>query len=381
MSGDRLQDHPPGEGSPPSSVELLRVRAPLRRAHRSAHGEQESRESILVGWHPPPGRSPGGGIVGWGECPTLDAGGYATETTEQAWSALLDELVPAALSGRSPSPLGAPAASAALADARLDSLLRARGVGLARHLGSLLGVSTSPSVPWCAVVAGVGLPADELVAEARDAVGLGASMVKVKITGAGDPRSVLAAVIEVLEVPVAADANGSLDARGASALDDLGLAYLEQPLPATTPWPELADLRGSLSTPVALDESLPSIDAVHSALLAGAADVVSVKPARLGGCASAARAASLAAGAGLGCFVGGMFELGIGRAAALGVASLDLFDLPTDLGPTRRYFARDVCEPLVTAADGAMLVPEGPGTGREPEVVATAVVERVVVSS
>jgi O-succinylbenzoate synthase len=95
-------------------------------------------------------------------------------------------------------------------------------------------------------------------------------------------------------------------------------------------------------------------------------DVASVKPARIGGVLAAARAASRCAGAGVPCFVGGMFELGIGRAAALAVASLDACDLPTDLGPSHRYVADDVCEPLRTDGSGAVVVPSGAGFGRVP---------------
>ena len=95
---------------------------------------------------------------------------------------------------------------------------------------------------------------------------------------------------------------------------------------------------------MALDESLVSPDAVRSALAAGAVDVVSVKPARLGGVAAAAAVVRLAAEAGRPAFVGGMLELGIGRAGAAAVAAMAGCTLPTDLGPSAAYVEADVCD-------------------------------------
>ena len=356
-------------GAPPARVELWRVRAPLRRPHRSARSDQSWRESILVGWHD------ASGVVGWGECPTL-AGGYVTEPTDVAWTALVSDLVPAALSGRSPGLSVAPAASASVLDAALDARLRAGSTPLASHLADRQGCAHREAVAWCAVLADVDASASELAEAARAAVAQGASMVKVKLASAARER--LMAVCSAVEVPVAADANGSLGAPDLAAIDDLGLAYLEQPLAPTLTWEEWASARASLRTPLALDESLPSLDALRSALLAGALDVVSVKPARLGGWAAAAEAAALARRHGAACFVGGMFELGVGRAGALCVASLELFGLPCDLGPSSRYVEPDVCEPLVTDADGRMAVPGGPGLGRTPEPERLEVIAHLV---
>ena len=345
--------------APPLRVELWRVRAPLRRAHRSAHGAQEGRESILVGWHS------AAGAVGWSECPTLAGRGYVTEPTDAAWAALSQQLVPAALAGRSPDTTGAPAASAALIDAALDASLRAEGTPLGAHLADRQGCGLRTEVPWCAVLADVGAPVGEVVAAARAAAAQGASMVKVKV--AGPLAAPLEAVLGSVDVPVAIDANGSLEGSQLAAYDGLGLAYIEQPLPPTATWEDWAALRAQLATPLALDESLPSIDAVRSALLAGALDVVSVKPARMGGCEAAAAAAALASRHGASCVVGGMFELGVGRAAALSVAALEVCDLPCDLGPSARYLEPDVCEPLVTGASGSVVVPTGAGIGRTPD--------------
>lgn len=357
----------------PSNIELRRVQVPLMRAVHSAHLTQTHRESILIRWERVDG------VSGYSECPTLSVPGYVTETTDAAWAALVGELGPAALVGRVPVAVAAPAAAAALVDAALDAALRAAGISLRGSLAERSGLPTRAAVPWCAVVADVGLDEPGVIDAATSAVADGAALVKLKVQGdEGAVRMVRRVFGELAGrgVALAIDANGSLSAEGVAGLDGLGLAYIEQPLPPGTPWERLAGLCRATATPLALDESLTSPDAVADAVRAGAVDVVSVKPARLGGCVAASQVVARCADSGVACFVGGMFELGIGRAAALGVASLGGCTLPTDLGPSSRYVRRDLCEPLVTRADGQVVVPDGPGLGREP---AAAVVEELTV--
>jgi o-succinylbenzoate synthase len=363
---------------PPARLRLVRVRVPLRRPHRSARSAQDHRDSVLVGWTTPDG------VEGWGECPTLSSPGYVGGSTDEAWSALVTRLAPAVLAGRPPDVVGAVAAGAALADAALDARLRAAGVSLAAHLGAV-----RRSLPRTTVLADAGLAASEVVARAVEARAGGASMVKVK-AGPGAGVDTVAAVVAALGADsVAADANGAFGdapagprvplAADVARLDGLGLVYVEQPWGPGCTWEELAAGAGRLSTPVALDESLVSVGDVATALRTGAAEVVSVKPARLGGVAAAAAAVGEATRRGADAFVGGMFELGVGRAAAAAVAALDGCTLPTDLGPSSQYVVDDVCEPVVVDAAGRLVVPDGHGIGRTPDEAAlrTAAVDRV----
>ena len=205
-------------------------------------------------------------------------------------------------------------------------------------------------------------------------------MLKYKFADPSHLREVIAAVRGVTRVGIAADANGSLSPEEARAVDDLGLVYLEQPLPDGTPWSKLAHLTGSLATPVCLDESLRSPDALADAISTGAIDVASIKASRMGGVLNAATAVRLCAARGIDCFVGGMFELGIGRAASLSVAALPGCTQPTDLGPTERYFEVDLCDPFVTDGNGWVVVPVGPGIGRtlSEETLQERLVDRVL---
>ena len=338
------------------AIRLVRVEVPLVVEHRSAHGAERVRDVVLVEWR----RADGG--VGWGECPTVDQPGYSTETTEAAWRGLRDDLAPAALAGRSPRWGGLVAAAGALADARLDAALRAVDRSLVAELGGV-----ARPLDRCVVLAALGAAPDALARRAQDAVAAGATLVKLKIAPGADVGALRAVVDAVGAERVAADANGSYDdAEQLAAVDALGLVYLEQPVAAGATWDELGAVAQALRTPVALDESLTSPDAVRDALRAGAAGVVSVKPARLGGVRAAAVAVELAREAGVPAFVGGMLELGVGRAASAAVASLPGCSLPTDLGPSDRYVDRDVTEPVVVDGHGRLVLPEGPGCGRVP---------------
>lgn len=347
------------EPEPPARLRLVRVSIPLVRAHRAATGAEVRREVVLVGW------VGGDGTVGWGECPTLEGSGYVTEPTATAWRALVEDLGPAVLRGGPlPTPVeGLLAAPSALADARLDHDLRRAGTSLRDHLGGRSG-----TVPRCEVLADLGGDPVALAARAEAAVERGAELVKVKVAPGSDVEQLGAVVAAVGAGSVAADANGTYrsvdEARG---LDRLGLRYLEQPFAPSLGADELAARHAALDTPVALDESLTSLREVEQALAVGHLAAVSVKPSRLGGVQTAARVVATASEAGVAAFVGGMLELGIGRAAAAAVASLPGCTWPTDLGPSDHYVAEDVCDAVVVDERGRLVVPEGPGVGRTPD--------------
>jgi O-succinylbenzoate synthase len=321
-----------------------RVRLPLRRPHRAATGTEIWREVVLVEVEDVAGS-------GWGECPTLSERTYAGETTDDAWAALTSS------TGR-PGPM----ALAAVADARLDAELRAGGRTLGRP-----GVRLERTI-----VVGLDTPLEEL--DGHDAP------VKLKITPQHLDRLHDARRRWPLR-RLMADANGSFDDPGqlTDVLDEVRLTYLEQPFPAGDLRSHAA-LRDCVATPIALDESIRTAWDLRAAAAAGAVDLVSIKPARVGGVEAAMRLIEVAAELGVGGFVGGMLETGIGRAAALRVASDPWFVLPTDSGPSRQYFLDDLCDPI-EGDDTTVVVPDGPGLGRNPDpdrLVAVTVAESSV---
>ncbi len=362
----------------PESLTIHRLGMSLRNEHRAAHGTVSERELILVEWT---GR---GGVVGWGECPALSHAGYVPETSDIAWESLRDVLGPAALLGRIDA--RASMAAASLADARLDAALRVAGVRGADWVTALLQDASEgrgrAAVPMCQVI---GIDPEMIALRIEP----GVTMVKGKIS----PDSIgrLPSLIDQLggRVPLALDANGSFAAADEfpAWVDDVDVVFIEQPF---APGNEAMamDLRRR-GIRVAWDESVTGADSLERLASPGdsdsehdrdergaPSDVISIKPARAGGVANSLAWARRATELGLDWYVGGMLEGGMGRAAALAVASAS--SLPTDLGPSSRYFIDDVCVPI-TAADIGLIVPDGPGWGRvpDPERLAAVTIDRI----
>ncbi len=170
------------------------------------------------------------------------------------------------------------------------------------------------------------------------------------------------------------DANGTWDLPTAvevlTALDDFDLQYVEQPL-AAPDIEGLISLRRRVGVPVAADEAVASVEAAHLLLDHDAADVLVVKPARVGGTMAVARIESMATPRGIPVVVSSLFETGIGLAAALACASwvTQFSDLPgwpaadRDHGLVTVDLLEDdlLTEPLVIE-DGRMRAPGGEGS-------------------
>ncbi len=347
----------------PVRVELRRVSLRLLSPFVTPHGTEHSRDVVIVHVTLDDGSN------GWGECSALTHPTYSGEYTAGAWSALRDELIPRFFAGRPWGIVGHPMASASLLTAEADADLRRIGRRLADQLG-LMHHSEARKTVLSRAVVGMGETVDMVLAEVGRRIGEGHRAVKLKILPRRLDLDALGAVRATWpDLDLAADANGSLsvgDERVLQRLEAVGLSYLEQPVQAD-------DLDGAvalarrLETPIALDESITSDAAARTAIRFGATDILNVKPARVGGPVEASRIVQTAAELGIPAYVGGMLETGIGRAGALAVAALEGCTLPTDLGPSARYFAADLTEPFLLGADGALTIPSGPGIGVVPD--------------
>jgi O-succinylbenzoate synthase len=161
----------------------------------------------------------------------------------------------------------------------------------------------------------------------------GCTTAKVKVAQAGqvlaDDVARVAAVREVLGPGgrIRVDANGTWSVPAAvealTALAPYGLEYAEQPCRTV---PELAALRRELAgaVPVAADESVRKAADPDRVALAGAADLVVLKVAPMGGVRAALR---VAAGCGLPVVVSSALDTSVGIAAGVALAAA-LPDLP-----------------------------------------------------
>jgi O-succinylbenzoate synthase len=367
------------EPSPPdpgevTEIVLHRVHLPLREPFVAAHGTETERQVVLV---------EAVGVddeVGWGECSALSRPTYTHEHTAGAWVELRDRLVPAVLAGRPAGPDGAPMAWTGLSTALTDLRLRRLGRSLATAIGG-----RRTTVASTAVVGQRGT-LDDLLAAVAARAAEGHRSVKLKITPGVGVEGLTAVRAAFPDLAVAADANGSfslVDADHRARLDEidaLGLAYVEQPLTAGAT-ADLAALAARWVTPVALDESVGGPEDIERLVATGAPFVLNLKPARVGGLDRSLRCLAAAADAGWPAFVGGMLETGVGRALALAAASWEACTLPTDLGPSHRYFTDDITDPIELVEGGLLPVPSGPGLGvvPRPERLAAATVDRAAV--
>ncbi|ACO46062.2 dipeptide epimerase [Deinococcus deserti] len=244
-----------------------------------------------------------------------------------------------------------------------DGLHAALGARMPHDHPSVKCALEMAAVEWCAQAAGVpvwqllGLsptvlpessytvslaPLPDMRRQAREAVGRGHRVLKVKL-GTDQDEAILEALREeVPEVALRVDANAAWTRAQAKrmlgVLDAARVEFVEQPL-AAGDLEGHAMLRGVSPVPIVADESLHHVGDVLA--LARAFDGVNLKLAKLGGPLQALRALRLARAHGMQVMMGCMIESSLGIAAAAHLAGLcDWADL-----------------------DGALLLADDPYTG------------------
>ena len=348
-------------------VRIVRIPLHLVAPLRTSAGDHTSRTATLVEV------TADDGTVGWGENVAPEGSFYTGETAEVSYRHLRDVVVPALTADRdeldddeleaedmalASMPMAAHAFTSALADVEA----RQRGVSLAKALGGSAGNVR------VGVVVGLHDEIDDTVAQCVARAAEGYTRVKVKIVPGTDVdtvREVRAALPSAVELHV--DANGAYDPSEPGRLaflDGFGVGLLEQPFGPREIRAHAA-LARTISTPVCLDESVPDFAAAVEAISAGACSVINVKPSRVGGFHSAVAILALCAKNGIGAWIGGMLESGIGRAGCLALATHPACTHTPDLSASDRYFLGDVTVPFVLV-DGHIAVPEGPGLGVAP---------------
>jgi L-alanine-DL-glutamate epimerase-like enolase superfamily enzyme len=245
---------------------------------------------------------------------------------------------------------GEQAAKAALDGALHDLQGKLLGVPVWRLLGlPRVGPPTSWTI-W------LGDP-DDMARRTEKVTGF--RRLKLKL-GGGDGLDVerVRAVRSRTDLPLQVDVNEwwSLD----QALDaipqlaELGVAYVEQPLPAGDPGAE--ELRTRSPLPIYVDEDCHTLgDVAHCATIAHG---INIKLAKSGGIREGIRMAHAARALGMDVMLGCMVESGMGIAAGCVVAPLcDHVDLDGNL-----LLAEDP-RPGVTFSDGVQVPSEEPGLG------------------
>jgi o-succinylbenzoate synthase len=346
------------------SVRLVPFAIPLRRPLATAYGCVTVRRGVVVVLVDASGRHGVGEATPHPAAPP-DALTAVHRDLERAarWLAgsdlsHLDPLLAAA------AQLERPAAMAV--DMALHDLL---GRATGRSLTELLGGARRDAVVASALLPDVG-SADA----AREAAARGFTTAKVKLGPEVDGAVVRVAMLRAAAPALAlrCDANGAWDAETATAvarrLAPLGVAWLEQPVPAADV-AGLARVRRDGGVPIAADEAVTSVSAIDR--LAGAADAVVLKLEQLGGLGAARAAAEAAVRHGLQVTVTTGLETGLAATAALHLAAA----LPGPLEPcglaTGTLLADDLLQEPVPEGP-RMRAPQGPGLGVVLDEVALA---------
>jgi len=360
-------------------IHLYQIRMPLVSPFGTSFGMTTDRDAIIV-------KVAAEGLTGWGECVASWEPGYSYETTQTAWHILRDFLVPAVLGQELQEPgdvqqwmrgvRGHPLAKAAIDQAAWDLTAQRDGLSMAQKLAQ-----PYPEGPKERVNVGISIGTQPSVAATLDVIAAnlakGYGRIKLKIKPGHDLKLARAARTAFPDTLIMLDANSAYrldDAPLFQAMDDLNLLMIEQPLGHDDIY-DHSQLRPLIQSPLCLDESITSADHARYAIALQACDIINVKPARVSGWTEARRIHDLARAAGLGLWVGGMLETGIGRAAQLALAALPGFTLPSDISATERYYHQDIATRFVlNAADSTITVPAGPGLGIEVDEAALTAV-------
>jgi O-succinylbenzoate synthase len=344
-------------------IEIRHIQLPLVHPFETSFGRMDDRQTVVVAVY-------SGGLTGWGEAATMAGPWYEYETVETCWYVLGEFLGPSVVGQQ---------VSSAQDLVRLMAPVRGHNIakmGLEAAVWDLLGQAQGQSIAQMLggtrerVAVGVSIGVQGSVQELLDRIDAfwtqGYSRIKIKIRPGWDVDVVRQVRERFPEVPLMADANSAYtlaDADRLAELDDYRLTMIEQPLV----YDDLVDhakLQQRLSTPICLDESVPSLAAARAALALGSGRIINIKPGRVGGLTAAVAIHDLCHERGVPVWCGGMLETGIGRAHNVALASLPGFTMPGDISASARYFHQDVVAPPFTAnADGTMDVPSGPGIG------------------
>lgn len=359
------------------AVELIRLNVPLKSAFRTSFSSVNLHQVVWVHVITDQGE-------GWAECGANERPDYSSEYHTGAMAVLKEFILPDlfALGDQLTAELVAPTlewikghrmAKAAIETALLDAQLRGANKSFAQYLGS-----TKTKVP-AGVSVGIMDSTEELMHYVDGYLNEGYLRIKLKIEPGWDYEPVkLVRETYGPDLLLQVDANTAYtreDFNHLKRLDEFNLLLIEQPINEEDMLGH-AKLADYIETPVCLDETIISADIARDAIELGAAEIVNIKPSRVGGYIESKKIHDVSVANNIPVWCGGMLETGIGRAANLALAAMPGFTLPGDTSASSRYFETDLTEPFVLV-DGHIDVPTGPGIGVDP---IPEIIERFAVS-
>lgn len=328
---------------------------PFRRALVTSHGRWDARDGIIVEIETD------AGLRGLGDvAPLPEFGTAGVDACLRALEQIAPRLVGSEI-GDAACAFDAAFPDASLAPLRCAIESACLDVDAGTTVASMLADAPAVAVAVNAIVADA--------REAAAAVAAGYRCIKLKV-GTATPAEDIARVAAVRgavgpAVALRLDANGAWSEHEAIAVLDgvapNGIEFVEQPV-AAGDLEALRRIRQSTRMPLAADEAITSVKAARRILDAGAADVLIVKPAVIGGPRRAMEIVEMARAGGVECVVTSAMESGIGVAAALHVAAASRPLHACGLA-TLELLADDLVSGRLRVVDGMMAVPLRTGLG------------------
>jgi O-succinylbenzoate synthase len=348
------------------AIDLYHVAMPLLEPWRTACSEETAIESVIV-------RVSADGLEGWAESAPHRGPLYSPEWAYGVFCVIRDWLGPMLLghdisSGEALQELLRPVkgnqfAKAALDIAWWDAYAKHEGTPLWRLIGG------SRQCVDAGADFGVKDSIDELLGAIEGAVTAGAKRVKLKFRPGWDIDMVRAVRSAFPHTVFHIDCNSgyTLDALPMfRALDEFQLAMIEQPL-AHDDLVDHAKLQAAITTPICLDESITSLSRARHAIELQSCRWINIKVGRVGGITNAAAVHNFCQDAGVGNWIGNMLESALGQAPSLALATLPNVTYPSDIFPSRRFYAQDLAEPeLNFTGTSSFEAPSRPGHGWQP---------------
>ncbi len=324
-------------------LELYIIDLPQLMTFKSAIGVRKSRRAMIVKWVDKDGYS------GYGECSCRPDPFYSSEFLDGSILMVKDFLFKRIKKAKTYREFleaiqkirGWSFTKAALEFALNDLLLKKEGYDI---------LSTWEYKRINKVPVGISLGLQDnykaLHKKVKESIALGYSRLKFKINPETDPEDFKKIQKLYPDVYLSFDANGSFyekDFPKMKAFAKLKV-MIEQPFPPTRM--DIAQ-KARKKLPemfVCLDESIKSIGDLKVAYQLKIIDELNLKPGRVGGLYNSLLMLDYCKKKGIPCWVGGMFETGVGRTANLRVAQCIPQADANDLSPSHRYFEEDIIE-------------------------------------
>lgn len=315
------------------------------------------------------------GYRGYGELEAFDEPTYLPESQITARWVIQSQIVPRLQTADLKCPQdfveltadlqGNQTAKAAVEMAIWDLFAQHQQMSLAQYLGQFMSLKPQNKI---AVGISLGAQADLKVQQQiiTRALAKGYQRIKLKLRNSQELSQAAELIRQFPQANFMLDANSCLSFQQLTQLQNLAelpnLLLLEQPFEPTD-LVSHAQLQQHLKLDLCLDENIFSLADVKTAVALGSCRAINLKASRVGGFTTALRIVNYCLQQQLKIWCGGMLEGGIGRAASLALASLPVFNYPSDLSASDRYYQADLINENFILENGQIKIPTQLGLG------------------